>query len=76
MENRLKIVELINGVIGDFTEDESVLGSIDDLDLVEIVMDVEEYFDLTINSDSKTPASFNDFSELIDWLLSHIEKEI
>ena len=65
---RQRLLDVINIVAPTTEESENIQGWLDDLDFVEIIIEVEQVFDVVITEGNKRINDFEKVKDLIDWL--------
>jgi acyl carrier protein len=66
---RQRLLTCVVRTVGDIEEKDSVIDErLDDLDFIEILIEVESEFDVTIREDDKRIDDFEKVKDLIDWL--------
>ena len=69
---RQHLLDAINMIASATEEGENIQGYLDDLDFIEIIMEVEQSFDVNITNGNKRIYDFDKVKNLIDWLKTKV----
>jgi acyl carrier protein len=66
---RQRLLTCVVRTVGDVEEKDNIFDErLDDLDFIEIIIEVEDEFDVTIREEDKRIDDFEKVKDLIDWL--------
>jgi len=69
---RQRCFEILNETAPDTGMDEKVYGWLDDIDFVEILLNVEDEFDKSIDEGNKRIEDFNKVRDFVNWLADNV----